>query len=92
MCEVNPADRGHNQVTENKEHTRDPDKARHDQTKEGVKEKVPPAHAQAALIGQVALERNHEKRTPENEMRRADEEKKAEAFPDIEGTNDVRTR
>ena len=82
--EIDPADRGHDQITENKQHAGDANEAGHDQTEKRVKQKIPPAHAQAVLVGAVAIEGDEEKRLAQGEMNDADEEKKPETFPDVE--------
>src|SRR5207302_10734444 len=56
LREIDSTNRRRNQVTENQQHAGNADETSHDQTKECVKKKIPPANAQAFLVGAIAIE------------------------------------
>ncbi len=85
---IDPANGGHDQIAENKQHAGDADEAGHDEPEKRVKQKIPPAHAQAMLVGAVAIEGDEQERLAQGEMNNADEEKKPEAFPDLRRTHE----
>ena len=86
--EIDPANGGHDQIAENKQHAGDANEAGHDEPEKRVKQKIPPAHAQAVLVGAVAIKGDEQERLAQGEMNDADEEKKPEAFPDVDWTNE----
>src|SRR5437667_437947 len=53
--ESHGADGRSDQIAEDEEDTRDPHEDRHDEAEAGVKKKIPPAHAQSAFVGCIAL-------------------------------------
>ena len=46
---IDPANGGHDQVAENKQHAGNANEAGHDEPEKRVKQKIPPAHAQLIL-------------------------------------------
>src|SRR5947207_397908 len=86
--EIDSTNCRHNQVTEDQQHTGDPDKTCHDQTEDGVKQKVPPTHAQAFLVGPVSIERYEEKVFAQDKMKNSDGNEKSEAFPNFQGRHE----
>src|SRR5439155_247220 len=80
---VDSANGRDNQITEHEQNAGDANKARHDQTKNGVEEKIPPAHAQTFLVSLITIERDEQERAAQNEMEDADRNEKRKAFPNF---------
>src|SRR5204863_8538885 len=53
--QIDAANRRHDQITEYKKYSGDSDKDSHDQSKAGVKQKVPPSHPQSFPVGAIAI-------------------------------------
>src|SRR4029077_20796128 len=73
--QIDAANRRHDQITEYKKYSGDSDKDSHDQPKAGVKQKVPPSHPQSFLVGAIAIKRDEQKISAQNEMENADRDK-----------------
>ena len=56
LSEIDTANRRDDQITEDEQDICNPDEARHDQTKNGIEEKIPPAHPETLLISAIAVE------------------------------------